>query len=33
MLGLLLRSPVEGKVKEALTKSAAEGLREYAERG
>ena len=32
MLGLLLRGPVEGKVKEALTKSAAEGLKEYAER-
>ena len=31
MLGLLLRGPVEGKVKEMLTKSAAEGLREQAE--
>jgi hypothetical protein len=33
MLGLLLRGPVEGKVKELLTKSAAEGLKERAERG
>ena len=33
MLGLLLRGPVEGKVKEMLTKSAAEGLKEQAERG
>ena len=31
MLGLLLRGPVEGKVKEMLTKSAAEGLKERAE--
>ena len=31
MLGLLLRGPVEGKVKEMLTKSAAEGLKEQAE--
>ena len=31
MLGLLLRGPVEGKVKEMLTKSAAEGLKEEAE--
>ncbi len=31
MLGLLLRGPVEGKVKEMLTKSAAEGLKEHAE--
>ena len=31
MLGLLLRGPVEGKVKELLTKSAAEGLKEEAE--
>ena len=31
MLGLLLRGPVEGKVKEFLTKGAAEGLREYCE--
>jgi uncharacterized membrane protein len=33
MLGLLLRGPVEGKVKEMLTKSAAEGLKEQAESG
>ena len=33
MLGLLLRGPVEGKVKELLTKSAAEGLKEKAESG
>jgi uncharacterized membrane protein len=33
MLGLLLRGPVEGRVKEFLTKSAAEGLKEQAERG
>ena len=33
MLGLLLRGPVEGKVKEMLTKSAAEGLKEKAESG
>jgi uncharacterized membrane protein len=33
MLGLLLRGPVEGKVKELLTKSAAEGLKEEAEAG
>jgi hypothetical protein len=32
MLGLLLRGPVEGKVKEILTKSAAEGLKEEAEK-
>jgi uncharacterized membrane protein len=31
MLGLLLRGPVEGKVKEALTRSAAEGLKREAE--
>jgi len=31
MLGLLLRGPVEGKVKEMLTKSAAEGLKGKAE--
>jgi uncharacterized membrane protein len=31
MLGLLLRGPVEGKVKELLTKSAAEGLKRHAE--
>ena len=33
VLGLLLRGPVEGKVKEMLTKSAAEGLKEQAESG
>jgi len=33
MLGLLLRGPVEGKVKELLTKSAAEGLKQHAEVG
>jgi uncharacterized membrane protein len=33
VLGLLLRGPVEGKVKEILTKSAAEGLKERAEVG
>ena len=32
MLGMLLRGPVEGKVKEMLTKSAAEGLKEAAEK-
>ena len=32
MLGMLLRGPVEGKVKELLTKSAAEGLKEEAEK-
>lgn len=31
ILGLLLRGPVEGKVKELLTKSAAEGLKKKAE--
>ncbi len=31
MLGLLLRGPVEGKVKEHLTRSAAEGLKKHAE--
>jgi len=31
MLGMLLRGPVEGKVKEHLTKSAAEGLKSEAE--
>jgi len=31
VLGLLLRGPVEGKVKEHLTKSAAEGLKAEAE--
>jgi ribosome-associated toxin RatA of RatAB toxin-antitoxin module len=33
ILGLVLRGPVEGKVKELLTKSAAEGLKQQAERG
>lgn len=33
VLGLLLRGPVEGKVKEHLTRSAAEGLKERAEQG
>jgi Polyketide cyclase / dehydrase and lipid transport len=33
VLGMLLRGPVEGKVKEHLTKSAAEGLKERAEGG
>jgi Polyketide cyclase / dehydrase and lipid transport len=33
ILGLLLRGPVEGKVKELLTKSAAEGLKGHAEKG
>ena len=33
MLGLLLRGPVEGKVKEWLTKDAAEGLKREAESG
>jgi uncharacterized membrane protein len=32
ILSLLLRGPVEGKVKELLTKGAAEGLREQAEK-
>lgn len=31
MLGMLLRGPVEGKVKEFLTKGAAEGLKEHVE--
>jgi hypothetical protein len=31
MLGMLLRGPVEGKVKEFLTRGAAEGLKEEAE--
>jgi hypothetical protein len=31
VLGMLLRGPVEGKVKEALTRSAAEGLKREAE--
>ena len=33
MLGMLLRGPAEGKVKEFLTKGAAEGLKEYVESG
>jgi uncharacterized membrane protein len=33
VLGLLLRGPVEGKVKELLTKSAAEGLKDHVESG
>ena len=33
VLGLLLRGPVEGKVKELLTKSAAEGLKQRVESG
>jgi uncharacterized protein YndB with AHSA1/START domain len=33
VLGMLLRGPVEGKVKELLTRSAAEGLKTEAERG
>ena len=33
MLGMLLRGPVEGKVKEFLTKGAAEGLKRAAESG
>ncbi len=33
MLGMLLRGPVEGKVKEFLTKDAAEGLKRQAEGG
>ena len=32
VLGMLLRGPVEGKVKEALTRNAAEGLKAEAER-
>lgn len=31
ILGLLLRGPVEGKVKEILTKGAAEGLKRHVE--
>ena len=31
ILGMLLRGPVEGKVKELLTKGAAEGLKQEAE--
>lgn len=33
MLGVLLRGPVEGKVKEFLTKGAAEGLKQDVEAG
>jgi uncharacterized protein YndB with AHSA1/START domain len=33
MLGMLLRGPVEGKVKEFLTKGAAEGLKRAVEAG
>ncbi len=33
VLGLLLRGPVQGKVKELLTKSAAEGLKRQVEGG
>ena len=33
MLGMLLRGPVEGKVKEHLTRGAAEGLKRAAESG
>lgn len=33
ILGMLLRGPVEGKVKEHLTKGASEGLKEFVERG
>lgn len=33
MLGMLLRGPVEDKVKEFLTKGAAEGLKEQVEKG
>lgn len=33
VLGMLLRGPVEGKVKEHLTKGAAEGLKRAAESG
>lgn len=33
MLGMLLRGPVEGRVKEFLTKGAAEGLKQRAESG
>jgi hypothetical protein len=31
VLGLLLRGPIEGKVKEFLSKGAAEGLKEHVE--
>lgn len=33
MLGMLLRGPVEGKVKEHLTRGAAEGLKQRVESG
>ncbi|MEZ5074224.1 MAG: SRPBCC family protein [Solirubrobacterales bacterium] len=33
VLGMLLRGPVEGRVKEFLTKGAAEGLKEHVESG
>jgi uncharacterized membrane protein len=33
VLSLLLRGPIEGKVKEFLTKSAAEGLKKHVEEG
>jgi len=33
MLGMLLRGPVEGQVKEYLTKGAAEGLKRHVEAG
>ncbi|HET6831462.1 MAG TPA: SRPBCC family protein [Solirubrobacterales bacterium] len=33
MLGMLLRGPVEGRVKEFLTKGAAEGLKDHVEAG
>ena len=33
VLGMMLRGPVEGKVKELLTRSAAEGLKTEAESG
>ena len=33
MLGMLLRGPVEGKVKEFLTKDSVEGLKQRAESG
>ena len=32
VLGLLIRGPVQDKVKEWLTKDAAEGLKKYAEK-
>lgn len=33
ILGMLLRGPIEGKVKEFLSKGAAEGLKEHVEGG